>query len=385
MTGKTLAALLGLLAVGGALAADNDTVQEVLDESGELVDVLPDDLVDDATGVLDDRADTPLDAIGDWFGRAFAAVGDAARAVGAAVADTARALTSVAALVAIGAGSATLLFADGLGAVAATVGGTAATAVVVIGQATGAAGAWLGTGVAGLAGLYASLVGAMRPDAMPPVAFGAVVASGAAGSAGVGGWAGWNVLRKWGWVASGAAGIPGFTRIADDELLEHPVRGDIFTMIRTNPGIHASQLARELGVGWGTISHHLDKLQKGHVVTTRKVNNQKCYFEQGGTVSRIDMEVASAVKGDTAGSIARFVHGHPMASQKQVAEALDISPALASFHVRKLVHLGVLDKMRHGRETLLTTSHAMRRLLESDRNVAAAFAARQEDSLDYSA
>jgi len=218
---------------------------------------------------------------------------------------------------------------------------------------------------------------------MPVVVFGSVTAVGAAGSAGAGGWAGFQALRKWGLLGSGL-GVAGFSRINDTELLEHPLRASIFDVIKTQPGIHASQLARELDVGWGTITHHLDKLQKASLVTTRKVNNQKCFFEQGGEISRQDMAIASALKGDTASGIAQFVSTHPMTSQKQMAEALEISPALASFHVKKLVNLGVLDKFRHGKETLLTTSDGLRRIMASGDPFQAAAMQADDAGFEYS-
>jgi DNA-binding MarR family transcriptional regulator len=143
------------------------------------------------------------------------------------------------------------------------------------------------------------------------------------------------------------------------------------------------RLAREIGAGWGTITHHLEKLERASLVATRKVNNQKCFFENGGVVSRQDMAIASAVKGDTAGHIAAFVQNHPMTSQKALAESLGISPALASFHVKKLASLGVLDRVRHGKETLLTTSESLRRVLASDRGSLAPSAA-SEEGFQYS-
>jgi DNA-binding transcriptional ArsR family regulator len=214
---------------------------------------------------------------------------------------------------------------------------------------------------------YVGFVAGLRPEHMPVIAFGAVAVSGAAASTGVGTWAGWSALRKWGWMGSSAAG---FSRIDDSELLEHPLRSQIFQVIQSNPGIHASGLARQVGAGWGTITHHLEKLEKGHLVATRKVNNQKCFFENGGTVSRQDMAIAGAVKGDTAGTIASYVMGHPMTSQKLMAESLGISPALVSFHVKKLMNLGVLEKVRHGKETLLTTTESVRRVLAADKSAA---------------
>jgi DNA-binding MarR family transcriptional regulator len=258
------------------------------------------------------------------------------------------------------------------GTVLAAAGDGIATAVRVVSdgavaaaQATGAALAWAGSQVVALVSLYAGLVASLRPRAVPEPAFIGLASAGTAATAAVAGQGLYHLLRRFGW-AAGLPGMAGFSRIEDDELLKHPLRAQVFQVIQGTPGIHASELGRRMGTGWGTIVHHLDKLEKGRLVAVRKVNNQKCYFEAGGKISRMDMAVAGAVRGDSANRITSYVASHPMTSQKALAGDLGISPALASFHVKKLVGLGVLDKVRHGKETLLTTTDALRRIVAGE-------------------
>jgi DNA-binding MarR family transcriptional regulator len=339
----------------------------------------------------EDPGDSALDNVVDAVGGAADAVGDAVSATGKGIGKGASALG----------GAITGMFsALGNGVVAMVAGLAAAGSIVAAGLLTGFASlgtplTWLGSiGTGGIMATvtgigdgflaYIHMVGSMRPDAMPVAVFGAVASVGAAGSAGAGGWGGIQALKKWGMLGTGLAGVGGFSRISNDDLLEHPMRSNIFDVIKTHPGIHASQLARELDVGWGTITHHLDKLSRAQIVTTRRVNNQKCFFEQGGEISRQDMAIASALKGDTASGITDFVQHHPMTSQKNMAEALTISPALASFHVKKLVTLGVLEKVRHGKETLLTTSDGLRRVMASADPITSAAMQQQEVGFEYS-
>ncbi len=331
-----------------------------------------------------------LEELLDQIGEVAQAIGGAVEGATQSVGESASAVGQFFGQLVSGmvAGSAAL--ATGMGAVGAALGKGIGVAFTAIGEGVTAGIAFLATGVgiafAFLGKAYGSLIGSLRPDGMSEGAYLGMTAGMATVSTGAASWSGWQALRKWGVVGSGLAfPIAGFSRINDDELLEHPVRSKIFSTIQQHPGIHASQLAREVGVGWGTVSHHLDKLDRAKMVTTRKVNNQKCFFEQGGTISRQDMEAASAIKGDTAGAIAGFVHANPMTSQKDMAEALGISAALASFHVKKLTNLGVLDKMRHGKETLLTTSQSMRRLLEADADLQKAMEQRADEALQYGA
>ena len=381
MASKGVLTLVVLLALAVPATAQDDpgqAVNQTVDDSKSIVDKTLDGLGDAADGVGDAAEET-----GRGVGRAGSAIGDAfaaaAKAVGKAAAATVRLVGDIGAGTARGVAALGLVSSLGLAGAVLGAGAASADALAALGSVAGSGTAFAGLLVAdGLGFLsavvasgiqaYVGFVAGLKPDAMPMAVFGAVAVTGAAGSAGIGSWAGWAALKKWGLLASGGAGIAGFTRIDDSELLEHPMRSQIFQVIQSNPGIHASGLARQVGAGWGTITHHLEKLEKGHLVAVRKVNNQKCFFENGGKVSRQDMAVMGAVKGDTASDIASFVTSHPMTSQKQMAESLDLSPALVSFHVKKLVNLGVLDKVRHGKETLLTTSEALRRVLAAEAN-----------------
>ncbi|MGB0652836.1 MAG: winged helix-turn-helix transcriptional regulator [Thermoplasmatota archaeon] len=380
----TVRAVLLLLLVAplaaGQPAGDDLGVRNATDDADNLLETIGQGLGDAAQGVGDAAQGAGkgvgkgLTALGEAFGAAVGALADGTAAV-------VRGLSQVSILAALGVAEAAGMAVRGLYVTFGAVGNVAGLAATGLGKGIGAATVAVGSGIGLLASAYAGLVGSLRPEAMPAPAFAAVVATGSTASAGAGGWAGWQALRRWGGVLGplgGIGGMAGFSRLQDDQLLEHPVRGQIFQAIQQNPGIHASHLARTVDAGWGTVTHHLSKLEKARLVTTRSVNNHKCYFENGGTVGRQDMEVASALKNDTAASIAAFVLEHPMSSQKAVAEALGISAALTSFHVKKLVGFGVLDRMRHGKESLLTTSESMRRVLAAQTGPYGAAAAQSD-------
>lgn len=295
---------------------------------------------------------------------AAGAVGKFLEEVGRAIADgataTVQATSEVAAWTAVAASTATSATANAIGASLAAIGSgfgfVAQNIVAGMGAAASAVAAMLGA----LVGSIGAFVASLRPRTMPEPAFQAVAITATTLAAGGAGWSLWAFLRKYGWLASVVAG---FSRIHDSELLEHPMRRQIHDTIREKPGIHASELTRTLGVGWGTIVHHLDKLERARLVAVRRINNQRCYFEAGGQVNRNDMATVGAVRSGSAHEIAQFVASHPMTSQKAMAGHLGMSPALASFHVKKLVQLGVLQKVRRGKETLLSTSDSLRRVL----------------------
>jgi DNA-binding transcriptional ArsR family regulator len=148
--------------------------------------------------------------------------------------------------------------------------------------------------------------------------------------------------------------IPLYTRIARSALLENNVRQQIFELITQNPGINVSEISRRLDIAWGTATHHLQKLRHEKLVGIRMTSNQKCYFPNGGTYTPREMDVMSAVKHPTAKQIAEFLIQNGPRCHRDIAEALQLTPALVSFHTSKLINNGVLAREKQGRNTFFT-------------------------------
>lgn len=148
--------------------------------------------------------------------------------------------------------------------------------------------------------------------------------------------------------------IPLYTRIAKSALLENNIRQQIFEMISQNPGVNVSEISRRLDIAWGTATHHLQKLRHEKLVSIRMTSNQKCYFPNGGTYTPREMDVMSAVKHPTAKQIAEFLIQNGARCHRDIAEALQLTPALVSFHTSKLIQNGVLAREKQGRNTIFT-------------------------------
>lgn len=152
----------------------------------------------------------------------------------------------------------------------------------------------------------------------------------------------------------GLGSIPLYSRIAKSELLENEVRQQIFELIRQNPGINVSEMARRLSIAWGTATHHLHKLRQERLVSIRIASNQKCYFPNGGSYTPHEMDVMSAVKHPTARRIADFLLRAGPQCHGEISQALALTPALVSFHMEKLLQGGVVARHRDGRRTIFT-------------------------------
>ncbi len=60
----------------------------------------------------------------------------------------------------------------------------------------------------------------------------------------------------------------------DDAIQEHETRRLLLDLIAAKPGIHKSQLVREVGLAWGTVGHHLRMLQRMNLVRGFRMNGR---------------------------------------------------------------------------------------------------------------
>ena len=172
----------------------------------------------------------------------------------------------------------------------------------------------------------------------------AIVAGSAAGAGGLA----WLAKRF------GLLGLlPLYTRLAPSEMLDNQARADIFEHVKKNPGAHPSAIAEELHLGWGTVVYHLARLESSKLVTIKQGAHRKCYFAVGGDLDAQERAAVAAMSTDKAKLIVQTVRSAPGITQKALADALSMSQALASWHVKRLIANGVLTCAREGRSNTL--------------------------------
>lgn len=169
-------------------------------------------------------------------------------------------------------------------------------------------------------------------------------------------------LIYWLWPALKTAPLSLFSRVHGEQLLEHPVRGDMMQIIQDRPGIHYQALVRELGKGRGVVEHHMRKLQQSGFVVAHKTDGVSCFFPKGA-VDRHIMATMPALKSPTAQDILRAIVAQPGTTAGAIAQQLGIAPSTISHHLRRLEGVGLIDRTRNGQQTqVLPTSLAQRSL-----------------------
>lgn len=154
----------------------------------------------------------------------------------------------------------------------------------------------------------------------------------------------WRLLK---WTGL-AALLPLYSHIRDDEILDDANRASIYRLIQQEPGISTKDVAERLGLAWGTVTHHLGKLEKRRFVVSKKYGKYRRYFAngEGGTQEK---DALAVLRLDRTGDVAALIRANPGVTQKAVSEALGVSSSTILWHVKRLEEVRLVTKVREGK------------------------------------
>jgi DNA-binding transcriptional ArsR family regulator len=152
-----------------------------------------------------------------------------------------------------------------------------------------------------------------------------------------------------------------YSRIRDDEALEHPVRARALEALQDRPGVNAETLAGRVDVSRSAVEHPVRKLIDAGLVTRRAQAGRVHVFERG--VLCEDQRHAIAV---LASCTARRVLAATVEGPRGVRElacALDRAPSTVSHHADVLASAGLVDSGDEEHRAGLSATSLRRRAL----------------------
>lgn len=135
-----------------------------------------------------------------------------------------------------------------------------------------------------------------------------------------------------------------YRRILPHRALLHPVREDLLLRVRAHPGIHESQLAREMGLRHTHVQYHLRVLSEAGILETRRFGGLKCIFELG---RHSPAEKASAMtERGRSREVLLAVGASPGIAQRDLARQLGMSESSIKWHLDRLEGAGLVRTER---------------------------------------
>ena len=135
-----------------------------------------------------------------------------------------------------------------------------------------------------------------------------------------------------------------------EDSLALETRRHIYNTIVKYPGLHERELARKLDMSLSTLDYHLHYLEKRDILVFRKDGRYTRYFATR-KVSQEDKKIIAILRQKTPRSLVLYLLAHPNAIHKEIAKNVGKSPSTISFHLKKMVGVGIVEAISIGRET----------------------------------
>ncbi len=134
--------------------------------------------------------------------------------------------------------------------------------------------------------------------------------------------------------------------------LELGTRGKIYRIIRKSPGLHFREIQRRSKLAIGNLQYQLEVLQKNHLVKTIKHGKFVRYYSVRGEPAEADTGVLSLLRQDSIRKIVLFLLTEKRGTNFSIASAIGLSPSTTSWHVKKLLDAGIVEKRSRGKKRL---------------------------------
>ncbi len=156
-----------------------------------------------------------------------------------------------------------------------------------------------------------------------------------------------------------AAVVFGFSRLGAKDVMGHPVRQRIMTVLEREPGLGHRPLMDRVGCGNGALGHHLRVMQRHDLIERQGT----AYFRRGRHDST-DQQALAALRSARGREIASAVGAGSM-GVSALAEVVGRSPSTVRHHLNRLEEAGIVHRRVRGRRLMYQLTDVGRRSLAS--------------------
>ncbi len=157
------------------------------------------------------------------------------------------------------------------------------------------------------------------------------------------------------------------------KLPRQETRREVYDHVKAYPGLHLSEIARQLGIPTNHAKYHLRRLEKDGLVSSLKEDGYWRFFPRAdgsvGTrdlVDREDKRRLAMLRRPKPLHIVIHLLSQGEATHGELTEALDVAGATAHYHLQRMEEAGLLDRRPDGRKVYyaLSRPEEMATLLE---------------------
>jgi len=134
-----------------------------------------------------------------------------------------------------------------------------------------------------------------------------------------------------------------------------PTQQRVLVFITAHPGVHLREICRALSLAMGNAQYHVGRLERDGRITSARRGLYK-FFYPANLFGERQREVLSVLSLDTPRELLLNIIGHPGSTQVELAAGTDLSQPTASWHLKRLVEIGIVERHQEGRVVTYTVT-----------------------------
>jgi DNA-binding transcriptional ArsR family regulator len=157
-------------------------------------------------------------------------------------------------------------------------------------------------------------------------------------------------------------------------FLLHPTRREIYKAICELPGIYFYNLINELAdserasLSFGTLSHHLRKLEESGLIASTKIDGKRVYYPKRLRDPEIE-RTFTLLRNENARKIFLYIVNNENCYQNEIARALGLHHDTVSYHAEKLAEEFLIEKEKDSKVVKFTVGERGKQLLQGSLNL----------------
>ena len=138
-----------------------------------------------------------------------------------------------------------------------------------------------------------------------------------------------------------------YSKIEKHEILDQTNRQKILSYLYENPGINLTRVYQEMGIGYGTLVHHLNVLEKENFIRSEKEMGLKLFYPKE-TDWESTKESKEILLSPPQTKIYEYLKEKGSASRMKIQKELGINRHTANYNLRRLCEWGFIARSGRG-------------------------------------
>ncbi len=114
------------------------------------------------------------------------------------------------------------------------------------------------------------------------------------------------------------------------------------------PGSHLRKISKELSLAMGNLQYHVNLLEKGGLINSRRMNFRKVYYAVSIFGER-HKAILAVLRQETPREIILYLIENPGATQTDISAHLGFAPSSVSWHMSRLIDIDLIRSHKDGR------------------------------------